>query len=76
VKLPDTQIPAWTTFDGNLGYEFGENHRWLSGTRLALGVQNLTDKAPPIVLSGTNAVDTNNHNVWGRIWTFEISHKF
>ena len=76
VKLPDTMIPSWTTFDGNLGYEFGETHRWLKGTRLAISVQNLTDKAPPIVLSGTNAVDTNNHNIWGRIWTFEISRKF
>ncbi|KAG5729950.1 hypothetical protein E4T56_gene13743, partial [Termitomyces sp. T112] len=60
VKLPDTQIPAWTTFDGNLGYEFGENHRWLSGTRVAINVQNLTDKAPPIVLSGTNAPQVLN----------------
>lgn len=75
-KLPDTRIPSWTTFDANLGYQFGENSKWLNGTRVALGIQNLTDKAPPIVLSGSNAVDTNNHNIWGRIWTFEVSHKF
>ena len=75
-KLPDTRIPSWTTFDANLGYQFGEDSKWLNGTRVALGIQNLTDKAPPIVLSGTNAVDTNNHNIWGRIWTVEVSHKF
>jgi iron complex outermembrane receptor protein len=75
-KLPDTRIPSWTTFDANLGYQFGEDSKWLNGTRVALGIQNLTDKAPPIVLSGSNAVDTNNHNIWGRIWTFEVSHKF
>ncbi len=43
---------------------------------MAVGVQNLTGKQPPIVLSGVNAIDTNNHNIWGRIWTFEVTKKF
>ncbi|MBO9581714.1 MAG: TonB-dependent receptor [Sphingobium sp.] len=76
VKLPNTQIPSWTTFDANIAYQFEEDSGVLNGLRAAIGLQNLTDKQPPIVLSGNNAVDTNNHNVWGRIWTFEVSKKF
>lgn len=76
VKLPDTKIPSWTTFDANIAYEFGEDSGVFNGLRAGIGLQNLTGKQPPIVLSGNNAVDTNNHNVWGRIWTFEVSKKF
>jgi iron complex outermembrane recepter protein len=76
VTLPNTMVPAWTTFDAHLGYEFGEGRGVLSGTRIGLNVQNLADRAPPIVLSGTNAIDTNNANIWGRIWTVEVTHKF
>lgn len=77
VKLADTKIPSWTTLDANMSYAFDEDTAGaFGGLRMAVGAQNLTGKAPPIVLSGTNAVDTNNHNIWGRIWTFEISKKF
>ncbi len=77
VRIPDTKIPSWTTFDANLAYDFGDDTGGaLGGLRMAVGLQNLTNKAPPIVLSGVNAVDTNNHNVWGRIWTFEVTKKF
>ncbi|MBC2667617.1 TonB-dependent receptor plug domain-containing protein [Novosphingobium piscinae] len=76
VRLPDTRIPAWTTLDANLAYDFDDDSPILGGTRIALTVQNLGNKAPPIVLSGTNAIDTNNHNVWGRIWTFEVTKRF
>ncbi len=77
VRLADTNIPSWTTFDANLAYDFGDDTGGaLGGLRMAVGLQNLTNKQPPIVLSGVNAVDTNNHNVWGRIWTFEVTKKF
>ena len=76
-RIPDTQIPSWTTLDANIAYDFDEDRDGvLGGVRVALGLQNLTDNQPPIVLSGTNAVDTNNHNVWGRIWTFEVTKRF
>lgn len=77
VKLPDTRVPSWTTLDANLSYAFDEDSAGaFGGLRMAVGVQNLADKQPPIVLSGVNAVDTNNHNIWGRIWTFEVTKKF
>jgi hypothetical protein len=50
--------------------------------RFTFSARNFTDKAPPIVLSSqaingvVTAVDLNNHNVLGRILTFEISKKF
>lgn len=76
VTLPNTQIPAWTTFDAHFGYDFADKGGIFAGTRIGLNIANLTDKAPPIVLSSTNAVDTNNANIWGRIWTLEVTHKF
>ena len=69
-KVRIVTVPEYWRFDARIGYTINEHFD------VSVNVQNLTDKAPPIVLSGTNAVDTNNHNVWGRIWTFEISHKF
>ncbi|QJU59282.1 TonB-dependent receptor [Sphingomonas sp. AP4-R1] len=80
VKLPDSKVPAWTTFDLSLSYRMPDDASGvLEGTRFSLNVQNFTDKAPPIVLVGTvgtTGVDTNNHNIFGRIWTFEITKKF
>lgn len=77
VKYPNTSIPAWTTVDAGLSYTVPESSAaMLQGLRFGLNIQNLADKDPPIVLSGTNAVDLNNHNVFGRVWQFEISKKF
>ena len=77
VKLPDAQVPSWTTLDTGVSYEFGQdNANPLDGVRIALSVQNVTDKDPPIVLSGTNAVDLGNHNPFGRIWQFEVTKRF
>ena len=77
VKYPDTKVPSWTTFDAGLAYTVPDT-AWeaLRGVRVAVNVQNLTDKDPPIVLSGTNAVDLNNHNVFGRVWQFEFTKSF
>lgn len=77
VKKPDTQIPSWTTFDAGAAYEFQDNApRGLSGVRVSVSVQNLTDKDPPIVLSGTTAVDLGNHNPFGRVVSFEVTKRF
>ena len=38
--------------------------------------RNLADAQPPIVLSGTAAVDLANANPFGRIMTFEVSKRF
>jgi iron complex outermembrane receptor protein len=77
VRKPDTRIPSWTTFDATVGYSVAaDSGGFLGGTRLNLIVQNLTDKDPPIVLVGTNGIDANNHNIFGRISSLEITKKF
>lgn len=76
VKYPDTRIPIWMTYDFGLSYRTPEEGSMLSGLRLSLNVQNITDKDPPIVLSGNNAYDVANANVFGRVWSFEVSKKF
>ncbi len=76
-KLPDTEIPSWTTFDAGLSYDFDQAESpILRDLRLAVNIQNVFDKDPPIVLSGTSAVDVGNHNPYGRIWTIEFTKKF
>lgn len=81
VKYPETKVPSWTTLDAGVSYIVPDTApEALQGLRLSVNVQNVTDEDPPIVLStsGTQAiaVDLNNHNVFGRIWTFEVSKKF
>ena len=77
VKLPDSEVPTWTTLDAGVAYEF-EGGQWpaLEGIRVGMTVQNLTDEDPPIVLSGTSAVDLGNHNPFGRVWQFEVTKRF
>ena len=76
VKYPDTRIPSWTTFDAGLAYRAPMESGPLAGVRVAVNVQNFTDKDPPIVLSGSNAIDLANANVFGRVWSFEVSKRF
>jgi iron complex outermembrane recepter protein len=76
-RLPDTRIPSWTTFDATVGYSIAEAaNGFFGGTRVNLIVQNFTDKDPPIVLVGTNGIDANNHNIFGRITSLEVTKKF
>jgi iron complex outermembrane receptor protein len=76
VKYPDTEIPSWTTFDLGLAWRSQDAEGYLSGTRVAFNIQNLADEDPPIVLSGTNAVDLANHSVFGRVWSLEVTKRF
>ncbi len=81
VKYPETKVPSWTTFDAGLAYSVPTSApSVLQGLRVAVNVQNITDKDPPIVLTtvgnAANAVDLNVHNIFGRIWSFELTKKF
>ena len=53
------RVKATTTFDLQLAYAIpaeknGAGNRWLSGTKLTLGCNNLLDKAPPFASSFAN----------------------
>lgn len=82
VKLPDQNVPSWTTFDLNFSFAPDAESGALSGTRFTVSVRNFTDKDPPIVLGSVNfagaptATDLNVHNVFGRIITLEVSKEF
>jgi iron complex outermembrane receptor protein len=76
VKLPDQNVPAWTTFDLNLAYEPDVDGGLLAGTRVSLNMRNFTNKSAPVVLTATSAADLNVHSVFGRITTIEVSKKF
>ena len=76
VKYPDTRIPAWLTYDFGVSYRAPNQAGALAGLRLAVNIQNIEGKDPPIVLSGASSVDLANANIFGRVWSIEISKKF
>ncbi|TFH70264.1 TonB-dependent receptor [Gammaproteobacteria bacterium LSUCC0112] len=76
VKIPTQEVGSWATLDATVAYTAPENGSWMSGFNATLGVQNLTDKQPPIVLNGALAINPNVHNPFGRIWRLEVSKRF
>jgi iron complex outermembrane receptor protein len=82
VHLPNEQVPSWTTFDLNLSLAPETNSSFFKGLRFTISARNVTNKAPPLVLSTQTynglptAVDLNNANVFGRILTLEVSTQF
>jgi outer membrane receptor protein involved in Fe transport len=51
----------------------------LSGTRLGLNIQNVTDADAPIVLSGQSlntSYDGRVHNPFGRTFNFQVTKTF
>jgi len=71
-------VDAWYAIDMQLAYEFRQNkHDWLNGTRLAIGVNNLTDNEPPLIASSfEDNTDKSTYDIVGRFVYFEISKKF
>lgn len=78
VALEPSTVPSWTTLGANVVYEvpLGEGNNATDGLRIGLSVDNLADRDPPIVLNGDRAVDYNNHNIFGRIWSLSLQKKF
>jgi outer membrane receptor protein involved in Fe transport len=62
-----------------LSYEFGKGRHdhWYDGTRLTVGVNNLTDELPPLIADAVeDNTDKNNYDILGRFVYFEITKKF
>lgn len=75
----DSQVASWTTFDLNLGFDFGALYSsgFMQNTRLSLSAQNLFARNPPLVLTATGAsFDANNANIFGRIVSLQLSMGF
>jgi iron complex outermembrane receptor protein len=69
-KIYTNHIDAWTTWDAQYTYDFGEL-AMLSDSSISIGVQNLTDEEPswvPVV----NSFDTTLHDPRGRVWYVRV----
>jgi len=77
VTQPITRIHSWTTLDLTASFNFDGMAAWSKGLNVSLNIFNITDKAPPIVLSANgNAMDTQNANPFGTMATLQITKKF
>jgi iron complex outermembrane receptor protein len=58
-----TTLPAWTTYDLRVGYDF------LNYGKLTVGINNVTDKEPPVTDAAANDnIDARTHNLIGRFY--------
>ena len=77
---PQTKVPSWKTVDLGLTYSIPRSSGVLGGVRLSANIQNLTNEAPPLVLTqaGSNygAFDPSNANIFGRIVTVQLTKAF
>jgi hypothetical protein len=71
-------VESTISYNLSVGYRFESRpSSWLSGTRVRLGVANLTDKAPPISSGGFGYSPGVSQNLLaGRSWSFEVTKKF
>jgi iron complex outermembrane receptor protein len=78
VTDPQSQVPSWTTFDLNLNYSFPDRFGLsaLKNVRASININNLFDRAAPVVLTGAVAADVSKHNVLGRQWQFVLVKTF
>lgn len=78
VRQPFQTVPAWVTVDAGLTYKIPTDAPgWARGVRVALNVQNLFDRDPPVVLQANfMGFDASNANIFGRIVTVQLTKSF
>ena len=65
------------SYNASLGYRFSGTTSWLRGTRVRLGVTNLTNQAPPLATGGFGYSPGVSQNLLaGRAWFFEATRSF
>jgi iron complex outermembrane receptor protein len=71
-------VDSWYSVDMQLAYRFSEKYgKLLRGTRLAIGVNNITDNDPPLIASAfEDNTDKSTYDIVGRFIYFELSKKF
>lgn len=69
------QIDDWTTFDGQVRYDFAAD--WGEGLSLALNILNLANAAPPFYDSPNGvAFDGANTNALGRQVSLQLTKRW
>jgi iron complex outermembrane receptor protein len=71
-------VSDYYTIDMQLAYNFTEKWgKYLRGTRVAVGVNNITDEDPPLVASALeDNTDKGTYDILGRFIYFELSKRF
>jgi iron complex outermembrane receptor protein len=72
------QVSDYFTIDMQLAYRFGPKYgRYLQNTRVAIGVNNITDESPPFIASAIeDNTDKSTYDILGRFIYFEITKTF
>jgi len=72
------QVSDYFTIDMQLAYKFGPKYgRYLQNTRVAIGVNNITDESPPFIASAIeDNTDKSTYDILGRFIYFEITKTF
>jgi iron complex outermembrane receptor protein len=73
-------VDSWFDIDMQIAYEFGRTKTqksWYDGTKIAVGVNNITDEAPPLISSSSeDNTDKSTYDIIGRFAYVEVSKKF
>src|SRR6185503_12371444 len=74
------KVKSWYSIDLQLAYEFGKHKEakdWYDGTRIAFGVNNVTDNIAPLIASSSeDGTDKGTYDILGRFFYFEVAKKF
>jgi iron complex outermembrane recepter protein len=71
------QVPAYYTIDMQLAYTFRHKGKWYNDARIAVGANNITDEAPPLIASAfEDNTDKSTYDILGRFVYVELSKKF
>ena len=73
--VPDYRVPSRTCLDLFASYDFGPGA--LDGLRLGIGIENVTDRDPPVFPSSISAnTDPQQYDVLGRRYFVTLNYRF
>ena len=73
------KIDSWYSVDLQVAYAFKSDagNKWYDGTRVAFGVNNVTDNLAPLIPSSSeDNTDKATYDIIGRFIYFQVSKKF
>lgn len=77
IPTDDISMERYVTFDLTVAYDFQSENKWLKGTEIRLGVQNIGDEPPPFSAGAFNDnYDTSSYNIRGRFFQLGVTKKF